>query len=114
MEIDIHMRDLFFRKEGDTYYLCGTHGGKLYLFFCHEWTQIGDGTVCVAERDEKMQITDEVTTLYAASEAPWVLPHDGRNYVTDGPFLYRLEDGRPMMAWSSFGDCGLYIVGKRR
>lgn len=33
-----------------------------------------------------------------------------KNYVTDGPFLYRCGGGDLLMIWSSFGACG-YAVG---
>jgi hypothetical protein len=60
--------------------------------------------------------------LFNASEAPWVKesdwPEKGAKYrfptyVTDGPFLHRLENGTLIMLWSSIGSKG-YAMGVSR
>lgn len=58
--------------------------------------------------------------LFHASDAPWVSPFAGsadstekNNYVTDGPFLYRAENGELLMLWSSHGADG-YAIGIAR
>lgn len=87
--------------------------GIPYMVFCHEWQDIGDGAVCCVEltKDLKRPAGD-VRTLFTASQGrPWVrkIVHDrfpGDNYVTDGPFLYRLKGGELLMLWSSFGEHG--------
>ena len=87
--------------------------GIPYMVFCHEWQDIGDGAVCCVEltKDLKRPAGD-VRTLFTASQGrPWVrkIVHDrfpGDNYVTDGPFLYRLKGGELLMLWSRFGEHG--------
>ena len=78
--------------------------GKPYLVFCHEHTQIIDGTVCfVALSEDLSEPVGEVTTLFAASECPFVAPMSSNgHFVTDGPYMYRTADGRLYMLWSSF------------
>ncbi len=87
-------------------------GGKRYTVFCHEWTQIKNGEICVAELDENLQIKGEIKSLFKATDAPWVRMLDvgTDNYVTDGPFLRRMTNGKILMLWSSFGDYG-YAMG---
>ncbi|MDU2242102.1 MAG: glycoside hydrolase, partial [Paenibacillus sp.] len=49
-----------------------------------------------------------------ASEAPWAEGiRGGANYVTDGPFLYRADNGELLLLWSSFSDGG-YTIGCAR
>ena len=81
-----------------------------YMVFCHEWQQIGDGTICYVplSKDLKKPIGKPVT-MFSASEAKGVVNiRDAENYVTDGPFLFRLKDGTLSILWSSFG-VGGYI-----
>ena len=91
--------------------------GRPYIVFCHEWTQVRNGTMCA------MPLTDDLCSpagkpiyLFSASDAPWapkkVFGADGSfpTYVTDGPFLHRSKNGRLLMLWSSFGP-GDYTVG---
>ena len=80
---------------------------------CHEWQQIKDGTICALELSQDLSHTvGEPRTLFAASAAkPWIRGIEHRiygsdNYVTDGPFMYRCENGRLIMLWSSFGEEG--------
>lgn len=78
-----------------------------YVVFCHEHTQIIDGTVCYARLSDDLTTTvGEPVTLFAASQCPWADGHKGHyeteHYVTDGPFLYRTKDGALLMIWSSF------------
>lgn len=78
--------------------------GKPYLVFCHEHTQIIDGTVCyVPLSDDLSEAVGEVTTMFAASSVPGVgaIPPDS-HYITDGPFFHRAKDGALYMLWSSF------------
>lgn len=88
-----------------------------WIVFCHEWVQVGDGEICA------MQLSDDLVTavappqvLFRASEASWALElySKGRSgYVTDGPWMHRLENGVLIMLWSSFGEGG-YTVGVAR
>jgi beta-xylosidase len=88
-----------------------------WIVFCHEWVQVGDGTVCA------LQLSPDLTSvvglpqlLFHASEAHWAqeINSKGRKgYVTDGPWLHRLSNGDLIMLWSSFGTGG-YTVGVAR
>ncbi len=77
---------------------------KPYLVFCHEHTQIIDGTICYAQlSDDLSERISEPVTIFAASSCPWVDKHTSSgHFVTDGPFLYRTKTGELCMIWSSF------------
>ena len=80
--------------------------GKPHIVFCHEHSQIGNGTVCEMElsADLKEAVT-EPRVLFKGSD-PWWARKNHHNYVTDGPFMYRGESGRLYLIWSSFTDSG--------
>lgn len=89
--------------------------GTPYLVFCHEHTQIIDGTVCcVRLTDDLSEPVGEACTLFAASEPEWAdrLP-EGEHYVTDGPFMHRTRTGALLMLWSTFIG-GKYAVCQTR
>ena len=80
--------------------------GRPCLVFCHEHTQISDGTICYEELsgDLKRAVSGP-TLLFRASESgkAEAIPFGGgMNYVTDGPFLYRSNSGTLFLIWSSF------------
>jgi beta-xylosidase len=79
-----------------------------WIVFCHEWTQIEDGTICAQKLTPALDASiGEPVLLFKATDAPWVKrigfggPRTG--YVTDGPFLHTTKGGRLAMLWSSFG-----------
>ncbi len=78
--------------------------GRPYIVFCHEHTQIIDGTICFAQlNDELTESITEPVTLFAASECPWIDTHDrSGHFITDGPFIYRTKTDELLMLWSSF------------
>ena len=83
--------------------------GTPYMIFCHEWVQIQNGTVCAVElsRDLKKAVS-EPFLLWSAKDAPWVCAPGGvpdGNFVTDGPFLLRVND-ELVSIWSSFDKNG--------
>lgn len=87
--------------------------GKIYSVFVHEWLQIKDGSMELVELSP--DLTHAVTpprTLFHGSDAPWVRPvnHQEGLFVTDGPFLWDMQDGRLAMLWSSGGEAG-YALG---
>ncbi len=90
--------------------------GVPWMIFCHEWVQVGDGTMELVRLEPNLSgVAGEPETLFRASEAAWVRnlsdaggEHSG--YVTDGPFLYRTKAGKLLMIWSSFGE-EEYAVG---
>ena len=77
--------------------------GVPYLVFCHEHTQIIDGTVCYVRLNESLDAAEgDVVTLFCASSCEWADYVGPLHYVTDGPFMYRSESGELFMIWSSF------------
>lgn len=83
-----------------TFYL---EGDTPYMVFCHEWTQIKNGTVCAIELSKDLtHAVGKPFVLWAAGDASW--RHDIRGYgayVTDGPFLIKKGDTL-LSIWSSF------------
>ena len=87
--------------------------GVLYTVFCHEWTQIKNGEVCLGVLNEDLcSLKGEPVTLFKATDAPWVISHTATkdDFVTDGPFLYKMKNGSLLMLWSSQGVEG-YAMG---
>jgi arabinan endo-1,5-alpha-L-arabinosidase len=89
--------------------------GRPWMVFCHEWVQVEDGEMCAMPLSADLrQAAGEPTRLFRASEATWSKPFEARerqnNWVTDGPFLHRLADGRLLMLWSTLGYEG-YAMG---
>lgn len=82
--------------------------GKPHIVFCHEHTQIIDGTICYAPlSDDLREISGEAVTMFKASEPYWADEQKGKEHrITDGPFMYRTKDGTLLMLWST------YIKGK--
>ena len=79
--------------------------GIPWIVFCHEWLQIGDGTICALRLSADLTKSEGVPiTLFHASAQPLVTEIGGktqRGRVTDGPFLYRMKNGILLMLWSS-------------
>ena len=75
---------------------------KVYCVFCHEHTQILDGTICYVELspDLTRAITEPVELFAASSFLKKEATEESHN-VTDGPFIYRKEDGKLLMIWST-------------
>lgn len=95
-----------------TYY---EENGVKYAIFSHEWSQIHDGEICVGKLNNDLTELSEIKTLFKASDAKWAVSfyiNDSKikNYVTDGPFIYKTEDGTLLMLWSSQGEEG-YALG---
>ena len=93
--------------------------GEPWIVFCHEWVQIGDGTVCGARLTRDLKASKgEPLTLFSSSEASWSgLARSPSNniegHVTDGCYLHRLENGTLLMLWSCAGPEG-YCIGYAR
>lgn len=87
-----------------TFYM---ENGRPYIVFCHEWVQIKNGTICALELSSDLKHAEgEPFQILAASEHPKVKPFREDCYVTDGPFMFRSDDGRLSMIWSSFAENG--------
>jgi hypothetical protein len=85
--------------------------GHPWMVFCHEWVQIGNGTMnAVRLADDLSKPLGEPIQLFRASDAPWCHSIQPGKYVTDGPWLYRLRSGKLLLLWSSFSGKD-YAVG---
>ncbi len=85
-----------------TLYVSGQ--GKPYLVFCHEHTQIIDGTICYTELSDDLRTSVSApVVLFAGSSPEWadVKPR-GEHYITDGPFIYKTVNGELLLIWSTF------------
>jgi len=91
--------------------------GQPWIIFCHEWIQVGDGTI------EAMRLTPDLrqtigqpVQLFHGSAAPWVRQIEWHKQpgfmgcVTDGPFIVSTPARGLLMLWSSFGVRG-YAMG---
>ena len=80
--------------------------GAPYLVFCHEHTQITDGTVCFTKLSEDLKrAVEKPVTLFSGS-SPFYIEQKplGEHYVTDGPFMFKTNSGTLLMLWSTFID----------
>lgn len=79
-----------------------------YIVFCHEWKQIGNGTMCAMKLSKDLtEAVSEPWVLFDAKNVGWTKSIEGdEGYVTDGPFLQRTKDGDLIMLWSSHGEEG--------
>lgn len=97
--------------------------GLPWIVFCHEWTQVHNGSICAMPlSDDLKEAVGKPQFLFDATEAKWVrqlkdwpVEGDGERhrmpaYVTDGPSFHRLKNGTLAMLWSSMGDQG-YAMG---
>ncbi|MCR4587275.1 MAG: glycoside hydrolase, partial [Lachnospiraceae bacterium] len=78
---------------------------------------VTDGEICAMKLSKDLtHAVEEPRTLLKASQAPWTTKLDRKDrpndeiYVTDGPFLHTLADGRLDLVWSSFHN-GDYAIG---
>ncbi len=89
---------------------------KPWMVFCHEWLQVGDGQLAaVPLSDDLGEAVGDPVILFRASDAPWGAKFIGKEkagsgFVTDGPFLHRMQDGSLLMLWSTFTAAG-YATG---
>lgn len=97
-----------------------------WIVFCHEWTQVHNGSVCAMPLSMDLkEAVGKPQFLFDATEAAWVhqlkdwaVDGDGERhrmpaYVTDGPYMHRMESGQLVMLWSSMGESG-YAMGFAR
>lgn len=90
--------------------------GDPWMIFCKEWVQVEDGEMYAVRLKPDLKGTiGKPDLLFKASEAPWsVGGGEQRNrYVTDGPFLYRMQNDELVMMWSTSGQDG-YTLGVAR
>lgn len=96
---------IFGRFAGDgTLYV---EDGVPYMIFCHEWSQVTDGEMCIVRLSDDLKRTvGEPKMLFKASQPIWASSKINGGFITDGPFLYKCFDGRLIMIWSSFDENG--------
>ena len=79
--------------------------GHLYLVYCYEWVQAGDGAIEYIEL--KPDLTGTIGNPHHICKAS-----DGRAWntdaVTDGPFIFRTQTGRLGMIWTGWRS-GIYV-----
>lgn len=76
-----------------------------YMVFCHEHVQILNGTVeAVRLSDDLKKPVGAPFTLFRGSDAYGVTYQEGKRYITDGPFLYRHQNGSLSLIWSTVID----------
>ena len=97
-----------------TFYL--DRGKKPWIVFCHEWVQIGDGTVCAARlSDDLTKIVTGPVTLFRSKDAYWSTEvyspsNNMHGFVTDGCSMYRMKNGKLLLLWSCMGKQGYCIA----
>lgn len=82
--------------------------GEPYMIFCHEWVQVRDGQMCAVKlsKDLTHPVTEPVV-LFTAGTPTWAFGvKNGPNFVTDGPYMYRMKNGELIMLWASFSKEG--------
>ena len=90
--------------------------GKPHIVFCHEWKQIGDGTMCEMELSEDLKSAkSQPRVIWKASDHKEVVDaiKGKESKVTDGPYLYRCKNGELICIWSSFNKNGYMEVVSR-
>lgn len=78
--------------------------GEPYLVFCHEHTQIIDGTVCYLRlSDDLKNAVSEPVYMFSGSTPTWAdKKPEGEHYITDGPFMFRTCEDELLLIWSTF------------
>lgn len=85
--------------------------GKYYCVFCHEHTQILNGTVCYVELSADLTCAvSEPKELFDAGSFLKREATEKRHNVTDGPFMHRLTTGELIMIWSTCSDRYLQCI----
>lgn len=81
-------------------------GGVPYLIYCHEWTQIMNGTIEAVRLPKDFSVPVKASfTLFSGFDAPFITdtqPDPKKSYVTDGNFLFKTKTGKLGMIWSSW------------
>lgn len=84
--------------------------GTPFIVFCHEWTQVVDGEVCVCQMTPDLKgLVGTPKKLFNGSDPAWT-PKGKPQYVTDGPFIYTCKGKTLLMIWSGFSEKG-YVLG---
>ncbi|NLW03157.1 MAG: family 43 glycosylhydrolase [Clostridiaceae bacterium] len=90
--------------------------GQPWMVFCHEWVQIKDGAICAMKLSKDLKKpAGEPVELFRSTLAPWSVMVESKSnnvkgWVTDGPFLHRMNNRKLLMLWSCMGPSG-YCIG---
>lgn len=78
--------------------------GEAYLVFCHEHTQIIDGTICFVKLNKDLNAPISLPTKLFSGSSPYWADNkpSGEHYITDGPFMYRTSKSKLLLIWSTF------------
>jgi beta-xylosidase len=95
--------------------------GRPWLIFSHEWVQVHDGEIwALPLSSDLVRPVGEPRLLFRGSAGGWtkgLLRRDGSGLedarVTDGPFLYRIDQDSLFLLWSSIALSG-YALGVAR
>ena len=74
--------------------------GNPWMIFVHEWTSTEDkiGRMAAARlSDDLTHFISEPIELFRANDPSWT-----SGGTTDGPFIYKTQDGQLLMLWSNF------------
>ena len=89
-----------------------------WIIFCHEWLESIDGEIVAQQLTKDLtKPVGEPKVLFKATNALWVGAISAQGvtgYVTDAPFIYKLNNGELIMIWSSFTKNGRYAIGLAR
>lgn len=83
--------------------------GQPWMVYVNEWTSSPDevGEMAAAKLSEDLKtFTSEPIMLFRARNHIWTT-----GSVTDGPAIYRTQNGRLIMLWSNLSKSGGYAVG---
>jgi GH43 family beta-xylosidase len=92
------------------------HEGSPYMFFCREWLDVGEGKVYTVKMTPDLKKTcGEPVLLFSALQSGWATgwkdERSGTCAVTDGPFVFKGQNGVLQMLWSSNYGAGNYAIG---
>ena len=91
--------------DGTLYY---DKSGQPWMIFVHEWTcnEDGIGRMSVAKMsDDLTKLISDPKDIFMGTDAPWA-----KERITDGPWIYTMQDGSLIMLWSNF-DVNGYACG---
>lgn len=101
--------------------------GKPWIVFCHEWTELYYGKIKALPLKEDLSAVEDydraITIVDTEKDSlPWIRHMEDsrvekKGFLTDAPFLYKLQSGGLLMMWSSYsvpeyepGGSGGYVI----
>lgn len=81
--------------------------GVPYMVFCHEWLQTINGEMCLQQLSQDLKETvGEPVLLFCATEQSSCVQTRSGGFITDGPWLYKTNNNKLLMLWSTFTEKG--------